>query len=404
MLTRKHSPKGIVSIVALGIFALLVVFGIIVANIVNQSYTNVKNTNEYLTAKALGDSALEFLEQKLQDFGPGYNSGEITCVFNGADEEVAGGPNEDGAQNEYCDEFAAMVGDEPVTITMEIKGRAEEGEDLNSNECARLRNCYTVPLPSAGNAGKNCELYKPAYGPNDSPTVPREVAGFNGVDQVDFACNWNKLSLGSDASRGVTIPLYAQITEDLQSHPFNGDLNAKFILRLRTPCNCQPNDQNCNHNACSIGDRYQLERSNEVLVDWQISGLCGDEQKECGLVSSPEVPDSQITSALIIDSSILIDSSEDEGWDNTVNLGIPRIINGQLSDMVEPKLKILLSKPLVGEEETTIPYLEYQILSSQPVSQNNIHLSASVKVNSVLVKVEKNQEIKSEIIDFAIQN
>ncbi len=416
MLTRKHSPKGIVSIVALGIFALLVVFGIIVANIVNQSYTNVKNTNEYLTAKALGDSALEFLEQKLQDFGPGYNSGEITCAFNGADEEVAGGRNEGGEP--YCAEFAAMVGDEPVTITMEIKGRAEVDEKLNSENCGdgrrNLNNCYTIPLPGTGTAGKDCELYSPAFDGEGTPTVLREVAGFEGVDQVDFACNWNKLSLGSDASKSVNIPLYNQISEALQSHPFRTEPNAQFYLRLRTPCNCEPDDQNCNQNACSPRDRYQLEPSNEVLVDWQISGVCGDEQEkqeECGLVSSPEVPRSLLTKLQISNREAfnysVLSSSDSKGFDNTIHpapLGDGVFIIQKLSEMNLSKIKLMLLAKLKDRNENSIPHLEYQIIANYPLSAEQIVLIATISNADINLELKKSISLPAEIIDFAIQN
>lgn len=310
-----------------------------------------------------------------------------------------------------------MVGNEPVTITMEIKGRANPEEKLNSRNCGDGRNnfadCYTVPLPGTGNAGKDCELYKPAYGNEGSPVVPAQIAGRENVDQVDYACNWNKLSLGSSQTQGVSIPLYFTESENIDYHPFIEEENTTFFLRLRTPCNCPPEARDCSYNACGSRQRYQLEDSNSTLVDWQISGLCGEEgnYSECGLISAsdPEVEGSRLTPSLINDKMLnrrgtVIRSNEENGLNNTLHPAIAELISDRLSLMSSPLFKLALINSLRSRNEENIPYLEYQIISNQPTSSSNLKLEVNIQVGSTQFKSSKGINNQSAIIDFAIQN
>ena len=64
-MTCSNKPKGIISIVALIIFSLLMLFALIINLIVYDTYQIIKNTNNFFTARDVTSSVSEYLKAEI---------------------------------------------------------------------------------------------------------------------------------------------------------------------------------------------------------------------------------------------------------------------------------------------------------------------------------------------------
>lgn len=71
-MSKVKTQKGFIAIVAIGMFAVLAIFGIIVQMAVIESGTNMKNADNFYVANDIADSIIEHVQLKLNDHGAGY--------------------------------------------------------------------------------------------------------------------------------------------------------------------------------------------------------------------------------------------------------------------------------------------------------------------------------------------
>jgi len=355
-----------------------------------------------------------------------------------------------GGQSPICQEFDWVVdqdGVEDVKIALSIKGRAEAGEKLKMTKCGGLfgfsNDCYVVPFPGTGDAGKNCNLYQPSF--NDqigaTATVPLHLAnGKQNLDQADFSCNWNKLTFGSSQTARVALPLYYEGASDPDGdgvgdlvNPYKSGAADNLILRLRTPClpcvydkgdvklgvnrECK---QGANPTICEDGERYVLDTltDDKVVVQWQLSGKCEDDvgTKDCSVLpiagdKKSAIFESAINLAKGYGTYKIIDN---ETIGNDVSIHPPEEVSflweddidipPKLSKMTQPILNIFLSGSLLTDVSGNVPYLEYQLLTDEPVGMPFYKLEADVMVNGNAFIKTLYKEIKKDLVDFAIQN
>ena len=240
---KNTAQQGFISIVAIGIFALLAVFGIIVQLTVVDTFQSVKNNNNYVSARDVSDSTLEYIQFKLKGFEPGYNSGLVTCNYEN-------GAASDQAPSAFCNDgkFLDIIGTQKVSIVMEVKGRPEQNEKIKTTKCkAGLTNfsndCYVVPFQGSGDAGTQCSLYKPfAANATDKVEASLTVGMAAQIDNLDYSCNWNKLTFGSGLTDRVAIPLFYDNGDGNIVNPYKspggtpGIAADKFLFRMRPPC------------------------------------------------------------------------------------------------------------------------------------------------------------------------
>lgn len=450
--SKMRERNGIISIVALGIFALLMIFGIIVQLTTIDAFENVRNSNNYYTARDIADSTMEYLNVVLKDRDAGYNTGDVNCVIeNGT--ATASGTTSSGsvstAPNPLCTKLATTItGNHKVEIDFTLKGRPTDTEKLKSNGCywgpsADLKTkCYTVPFPGTGSAGDRCNMYEPDFyaATGASSTVDEDITGVSGLDQVNYSCNWNKLAFGSSLTDRITIPLYYE-TEDVSGNkiivnPFNGGGATKFILRFRTPCECGYFDStgqltpstalNCSGGVdptvCADDKRYDLDDSdNDIVVQWQLNGLCPDAAGtlvECGLV--PLGGGDVNTENSIINESFVngyvsaatsrniyqtlkgvrtdVDSFDSNDFNNWEQL------SSWLARAQKPTLTIFLNAALKSDADRNVPYLEYQLVTDKPIGNPRNKMSVSVTVDGNNFSKTIYSEERKGLVDFAIQN
>ncbi|MFH1533843.1 MAG: hypothetical protein ABID64_02835, partial [Nitrospirota bacterium] len=271
---------GFIAIIALSIFMLLSLFGIIVQQVTTDTIQNVSTTNKYNEASDIADSVIEYLQYEMSQREAGFSLAEVDCVY----EEGSGGPT----NPTICGNIDGplSIGGKDIEINMEVKGRNELGVDMLSGgtayQCPGISSteCYIVPGIGTGDAGVNCDLYRntvengnwdaqPNAMINDKGQIETDPAVLH-INQIDYSCNWNKLSFGSSSTDRVAIPLYYD--ESLPGDPDPIIINpfmtvtpiskraTEFSIRIRPPCKpCTSGVCPADETICDDADRYELD-------------------------------------------------------------------------------------------------------------------------------------------------
>ena len=420
---------------------------------------NLKNGQNYDSARDVADSTIEYLQKKMQGLAPGLND-TANCIFVGGALKT----NDAALVNpSVCTELAGIIGTKNATVSITVKGRsasdadvangkAKISDNLNSKKCGTGA-CYVTPTPGTGDAGANCDLYKPNSTNSAFIDQTLPAVGPN-LDQVDYSCNWNKLTFGSGQTDRVAVPLYYDNgslsgTSDIVNPYFgNAPKATKFYVRLRTPCKPCPEGANatadqrttCNENAkkdptvCADTDRYKLDAGggvngstydDDIVVQWLINGLCGTDA--CGLMpiadkTNSKKPYSSLYESRIYNNNVSppagyptvihdkTDAYDTNNYPNTatiINKNIdPDASENKLKEMTKPVLTLFLNKPLLTEPplKSNIPYLEYQVLTDYPIGNSKSSLDVTVNVEGNNFHKTLTQEVQKALIDFAIHN
>ncbi len=451
----RKKPEGFMVIAALGIFAIMMVFGLSLQKRTMETYDFVRSSNNHTSARIISDSVIHLLEADLRDSDDmGYNTGELICEYFKDPTEDSTSPNQTTEKDKICETFEILNENRDdrrdITIKFEIKARAREDENLVTNKTLFTNKpnatYYSVPFPGTGDAGTRCDLYSPVLGTNGGdeghnilPRFLNRIIDDKGeqdfspatLDQIDYSCNWNKLVFGSSMTDRVAIPLYYYVKNGEGKlevvNPFKdegiGFPNAKnFVLRVRTPC--KPCEERNNaelicHDptVCTPNERYALDDdSDEIVVQWQLSGECkvNGVLQACTMIADPIDKESSIfeswinieklktTNALLnnttIGNDISIGKIEKKAFlDSTEHPPF-------LSTLEKPVLTLFLSNALISDKGKRIPYLEYQFLTDYPISNSSILMKAEVSVNGNANRRTLEKRVETPLIDFALQN
>ena len=459
----KKDQRGIIIIVALVMVIMLTMVALDLHATTLRTYERIRNENNAIQAEWFADGAMETLLYELKSLDAGFNLDKVTCNYGMYKEGQ-------GEKNGFCKKFDSRAGEgtsdeKNVRFAVEIKGRAEDSEKLETGECGTLKkkfnnSCYTVPLAGTGSAGVRCNMYEPSFDGEDgaSALVSGTITGVKyPVDQVNYSCNWDKLVLGSGDLDRTAIPLYYE-GEDGIVNPFQDGFKANnLILRVRTPClPCGKPDKNkilppgtrvCENNqdetVCEDKDRYKLDdkdgdgdatykvpnvEGNDIVVHWRLYGGKESGSDEiCGLTAIPE-PKSKLMDiqdvenyygSAIYEFSInyqkgfgnyyLLDIKEEQGHDICSDPKIDdkdkrKDIDKVLKTLDKPVLTLSVSAPLWSKEGYHIPYLEYQLLTDHPVSNPKMKLEANTIAEGMGGMKVMYRETLASIIDFAVQN
>lgn len=426
----RKNPKGIIIVLGMALFGLMAYMGILVELQILETVKSIKNTQMQYAADDVLGSMERYVRMTLNKKGPGYTKVQ-TCRYNAAgktemedvmpellaDEEKYFNDESDltgalavktGATTELCPELPAMMitnisGDEELRLKVKIKGRSLEADKVKQSIYGLQIDSFIVPQPGEGTAGE-CN-----------------VAGKN---NLEFSCNWNKLTFGSNLTDRVAIPLFT--ADDAMSIK-----DSSFTLKVRTPCT-PPNEKDSpavksakESGNCNFIDRYNLydggsdkstNKKNDIVVQWQINGECENNKKEfesctflpnvAYLKDSPEaLKHSLITEYKInnyfIPSSNLTQTKHALVADGTKTT---KPLSAIFNILKNGKLTLLISNKLLTFDKKIVPYLEYQILTTKAISNPSTNISIHVMSKSKIFTKEFDIEQKTELIDFAIQN
>lgn len=295
---------------------------------------------------------------------------------------------------------SAVVSSKPPKSSYTIGGQVNEALAYSDGS-------YGIPAPGTGTAGKDCDKLNPyvKYTFAFDEVTGKYSNDSSGADPKDHPCNWSKIKVGES----VSIPLFVSKkvggTETIYN-PADSQFNLNNLkIRVRTPCKT-------GKEYCDLIDRYSLfydtssvnkyNATNYTLMSWQITGtnqdgsktyvfsplalrdipFCNDtyagfaDKTRCEPDNS-EIYGSQINFVKTSDKSVVV-SSDDYGVDNanknstivdflrnTDIYTIPGSIRTTSNDAInKPVLKLSVIHSLKDTATTTIPYLEYQILTN----------------------------------------
>ncbi len=458
-LMKRKKPQGFIIIVGLMIIALMMVVTISLQMTVMDTYGSIKSSDNYMTARITADSIMELVQYKLKGYEVGLNSGEIVCGY-GKFAPQEGNPGFcNNAQLNFLTTPDPGKAQKDIRITISVKGRNNDDEKIKTGKCGNVgnNNCYVVPSPGTGDAGDEqyCKIYKPDFTntPAASNNIESNLDNVDLVDQLDYGCNWNRLRFGSTMTDRVAIPLYydeAKLGEDSGIvDVFNENTPADFkaeniLVRLRTPCvPCgmemdngalrECDDTIKDDTVCKDNERYVLDdgdlgmkdKKNDIVVQWLLNGECGEggggNKGFCGMIPIGDKTkketvisafyESKINEAKNMWNYIVINNSTRTYDTNTYPKTVSLLITDneenfpiKLTSMFKPVLTLFLSKPLLTDYKWRIPYLEYQILTDKPISNNESVLEVEVVVGTNGFTRTLTKEVPKPLIDFAIKN
>ncbi len=434
--------NGFVLVTALGIFAVISIIGILIQTITFETTINIRNLKNYYESKDLADSIADILKYELSNHESGYNSTE-SCAPDDFENAVTG---------TVCEKIAAVIGDAEVTVRTAIRGRIDPSDpapEKFSGTCPGFstgNGCFTAPIPGNGNAGERCTIYKNnldfSTGVNAGDTA--DLSG--NISHINHSCNWNTLTFGSSFTDRVSIPLYYEDSSGQIVNPYYNNNGVKLIVRFRTPClpciyegaPITGKDRLCvpgaDESLCSDSERYLLdETDDDIIVQWQITGLCEvyGEETECGMIQYAEYEDSSpfgIAEGFSAINEGRINRTNanlfhDSDTENKVLYGdllaldttsyeLVRLIKNPLGEveteklplMRKPVLTLFLSGKLISEAGNNIPYLEYQVLTSEPIGNPRKKIEVYTEVNGNVFEKTVFEEEQQKLIDFAVQN
>lgn len=438
--------------VAVIIISMMAVFILIVQNGIFHQQLRGNLAQNQAVARNIASSSISLLEKYSDSLEPGFNSGYVTCVY---DDKGGFEPEFDRRDlaeelTAWCEKLLPVIPDEidgepravDIKVGLKIQGKNPDDYTLNSNVCPDIlfgSPCYIVPLPGKGDAGERCDLYNPALNGNINFDVPPGLHGRNlDVDQADYSCNWNKLTKGSDLTDRSVVPLYYQNNLNGQDavlvNPYHAEADLRpglaeqavdFTLRLRTPCKCgvpdpetgevPAGDLDCTAGAdatvCSDDQRYQLPENENVIVQWQMTGLCGDDLDTAGECALGGLEDENIRVSTMLTSTKIDTSTASQFVVTNVDMaGLLQPFDQRqqifefLGQALSSSFLIYLQEALIDVDGNNIPYLEYQVISESPLVLNKYYLRADVKVGDNSFSEEKEILHEADIIDFAVQN
>ncbi|OGJ47693.1 hypothetical protein A2344_01955 [Candidatus Peregrinibacteria bacterium RIFOXYB12_FULL_41_12] len=239
---------------------------------------------------------------------------------------------------------SSVIEEDVIYASYDIEGVSQQ----NSTEGDGM---YYVPIPGRGDAGVDCD-----------------PEAYNGADEDD--CNWNKIFYGET----VEIPLYI----DGQTM-FGDGSGGDFEIKVRTP--------NGEEILCADGSNGYCDYDNDLVVmTWQIWGECGG--VGCYIEGYPYTLDED--DPFVTPDRYDANPYNSEIYTNLINtqysvLDTTYFFQGSAdgsdvgealsSSIAEPVLHLAFVQTIMSADNP-LPYLEYQIVTDTPISNDRSFISA----------------------------
>jgi len=313
---------------------------------------------------------------------------------------------------------------------------------------------YGIPSPGSGNAGDGCDSLNPDISDQFwyDNTLKKVVYSQPSANYVgpfsaqDNPCNWSKIKVGET----VSIPLYVTKPDGTIANPTDLGLSS-LKIRVRTACPnnevfCQGADRYTLAYDSSTKDTYNL--TNDTIMSWEIDGtnITGDKNylfspyashgksfcndgfsaffyARCESDNS-EIYESQIN-GLEGSGNVVVDSTSDIGIDLANNGNLDYVSNFLTNDsggtyniggsfrptandaINKPvlKLSVIHSLQAMAASTTTIPYLEYQIITNSTIEPTDTFQTITAEGFSGTFKqvLEVKNPQQSGILQYVIQ-
>jgi len=404
---KKAGKRGFVSIVALMIFAILTIVGLTVQRATMDSITNIRNSNNFYMARDLSGSLGEMTLLTLKTVDAGYNSSVKCVITNGVVDTAKSGSTCTG----LVTPFLNLLAGKNATIEVVVSGMNDE---KLGGACFGLgtSGCYMVPAWWSGNVSDQCKNYL-----SQAPAKTSQ-------ESLNHPCNWNRLQSGSSTLDRAVIPLYYTDATGTVVNSLKDEVsNSRFLLRVRLPCKSY---NLATASGCSDSERYTLSPNSDkkaILVQWQINGECDEDNDEvadggdCGMVPYLKYNGENIDGSFSginklsfeslltkYSNNIQLNSSEKFFYVDTSGYSSYMAIYKKLNKLIKPYLVINLSEKLVGDNSVTVPFLEYQLLAIDKVSDARTKIYTSVTIENSGAEKTIYKSNQSSLVDFAIQN
>jgi len=244
-------------------------------------------------------------------------------------------------------------------------GELEDG-DLEDGELELRNSNFLYTLPALG-TGDATDLECVPFDLNSN--ILRFVRDVNFIDPLEHPCNYNKLEFGDM----IAIPLFFK---DATGDVVNYDFESPMQISFRAPCN-------------------ELQ---EYCDRRQRIGFPGTENLKMAIVGSKgEVYQGQEVFNLLPNTILILNRTffSELGLVVNGNLSIDQIID---QEELEKPMLILQSE----NNNLDIPYLEYQVRSAKPFSDNKVTMTANV-INSGRTYNMDSRQFKPEInVDLGV--
>jgi len=243
--------------------------------------------------------------------------------------------------------------------------RDREDLDLEDGGLELRDSIFLYTLPALG-TGDATDLECVPFDLNSN--ILRFDRGENFIDPLEHPCNYNKLEFGDV----IAIPLFYKDNGEVVNYDFESPLQISF----RTPCSEF-------QEYCDANDRMGFPRNEKLKM--AILGSGGNVYQGQSILEL--LPESQLTLSNLFFSEL--------GLVVNGNLRINEIIE---DEELEKPMLILQSE----NNNLDIPYLEYQVRSSKPFSDNKVTMTANV-INSGRTYNMESREFKPEInVDLGV--
>lgn len=419
MLNFHHTKPGTSLLVALGLTGIIVLVSLGVTTVVISSIRESANVTGANQAYYAAEGALEKGLLINQDKGAGYSASDTV----------------------------------PYGINSKQKaGYTISGQVNKDNSYAA--DTYGVPTPGTGNAGQNCNaltaqskdtLY---YDPVNHKYSATDAAGFITVDPQDNPCNWNKIKIGET----ISIPLY--VTKNIDGVPTvvnpTGMGLSSLKIKVRTPC--ENGEEYCAYSGrqnlyYDDSSKIKYNATNDTIMSWQITGsnikgdktytlspatlhgldICKDYTSifkgvRCKPPSNSEIYEGIINYARTQNNQIVV-ADNYNGIDNVTNT------SGKILDFLKntgvftlggairpadpddalnkPVLKLTVIHSLLDMTNTGIPYLEYQVLTTNTTNEAPTDTSQTVTAEGYSGSFKQVLEVKNPqdagLLEYVIQ-
>jgi len=422
MIKLHGKKKGVSLLIALGLIGVITFSSLILTNVTVTSIRQSANANRSAEAYYAAEGGLEMGLLENSKHGSGYSATLTPKNYGGGVSTAA------------------------VTIQGQVP------MDVRYTSPSSYANMYGAPTPGTGNVGAGCDPLKALrsdgfwYSPTKTPhyvagtNQPDSTYTINVLEAADHPCNWNRIKVGES----VSIPLYYTTTDVNLGCPVDPSNSGSyvcnlvtsqsldsFVLRVRTPCINKDE-------MCLFSGRYDFDTSyidpvygsNEPIMSWQITGV--DQATQASLVLGPKIviiseflkPASSIISEYKLLSSkstgftvLEISNSGNNGTDlNKCSDNILNFLLNQSStcdwnlplSIQKPTLKLSIIQSMKSASPPeTIPYLEYQLLSSLALSTPPADTSQTITSEGLSGEFKWTLEVKKPqgggLLEYVIQ-
>lgn len=368
----KH-PQAISLVFAIVMVSVLVIIAATMSasflRATDRNYDMFKSIQAYYSGRAAMEKALA----AAADEGVGFEGSETAAIAWDTD-----GDSVDDVTGEY-ELFA--------------RSKTLDWQTDTPSTCSGTDYCY-VPIPGTGNAAEGCNF---------------EDDNAAWVTDADDNCNWNTIAYGES----VTIPLYYTDSGATVNSYATG--SEDFILKVRTPIDPD------------TGFRYILDDStDDAILNWEFDATCNDgSDYTCFLVPLTILGDETLIyeSTINTSSDFMVIHAQDpfgmgygEDDQGNTDVFIIQFLAGTYATyslshtITEPIFKLTIPRYLTefGTSEV-IPYLEYQIVTDTPISDNKIIYRSSGRAEgrsgAYVRNIQASQSIENaSVINFIIQN